>query len=227
MELDTLTRIGAFAEQALRLSIRLINSEMASTSLGEALTRVGMGVFVLDSLGRVIFTNPAGERLIGQGLAIDANRLVAQFSADREKVGAAITAILESVPGALLGTPKPLLLRQRDRERPLTLYVLPVRSSDNPVTDQFLARARAIVLAIEGEADAPPDPAVVRDVLGLTLGEARVAALVGHGLPPREAAAKLGITEETARTALKRVFSKVGVSRQSELAALLTRLVVR
>jgi DNA-binding CsgD family transcriptional regulator len=68
---------------------------------------------------------------------------------------------------------------------------------------------------------------VVRDVLGLTLAEARVAALVGSGLAPREAAAKLGIAEETARTALKRVFAKVGVSRQSELTALLAKLVLR
>jgi DNA-binding CsgD family transcriptional regulator len=83
------------------------------------------------------------------------------------------------------------------------------------------------VLAIDPQADAPPDPAVVRDVLGLTLGEARVAALVGSGLGPCEAAQKLGVTTETARTTLKRVFSKVGVSRQSELAALLTKLVLR
>jgi len=67
----------------------------------------------------------------------------------------------------------------------------------------------------------------VRDVLGLTLGEARVAALVGFGLPPREAASRLGIAEETARNVLKRVFSKVGVSRQSELVGLLTKLVLR
>ena len=73
----------------------------------------------------------------------------------------------------------------------------------------------------------PADPAVVRDILGLTLGEARVAALVGSGVPPRDAAERLGITEETARTALKRVFSKTGVTRQSELAALLTKLVIR
>ena len=53
------------------------------------------------------------------------------------------------------------------------------------------------------------------------------AALVGSGLAPREAATRLGIGEETARTALKRVFSKVGVSRQSELTALLTKLVLR
>jgi len=66
----------------------------------------------------------------------------------------------------------------------------------------------------------------VRDVLGLTLGEARIAALVGSGLPPREAAAKLGITETTGRAVLKHVFSKTGVSRQSELVALLSRMVL-
>ena len=69
--------------------------------------------------------------------------------------------------------------------------------------------------------------ALVRDILGLTLGEARIAALVGSGLPPRTAAERLGISEETARTVLKRVFAKVGVSRQTELSELLTRLVLR
>jgi DNA-binding CsgD family transcriptional regulator len=44
---------------------------------------------------------------------------------------------------------------------------------------------------------------------------------------PREAAARLGIAEESARTVLKRVFAKIGMSRQSELPALLSRLSVR
>jgi DNA-binding CsgD family transcriptional regulator len=61
----------------------------------------------------------------------------------------------------------------------------------------------------------------------LTLGEARVASLVGSGLPPRKAAERLGIAEETARNVLKRVFEKLDISRQSELAALLGRLVLR
>jgi DNA-binding CsgD family transcriptional regulator len=64
-------------------------------------------------------------------------------------------------------------------------------------------------------------------MLGLTLGEARIAAHIGSGLAPRETAARLGITEGATRTTLKRVFSKLGVSRQSELAVLLTRLVPR
>ena len=42
-----------------------------------------------------------------------------------------------------------------------------------------------------------------------------------------EEAKRLGITEETARTTLKRVFQKTGVTRQSELSALLARMAVR
>lgn len=61
----------------------------------------------------------------------------------------------------------------------------------------------------------------------LPLGEARVAALVGAGLSLAEAAQRLGIAEGTARVVLKRVFSKVGVSRQNELTALLSRMVLR
>ena len=118
------------------------------------------------------------------------------------------------------------MIHRQNAARPLAVYVLPITASSHPAA-QFLTHARAIVLAIDPEASGPADPALVRDVLGLTLGEARVASLVGSGLSPRESADKLGIAEETARSVLKRVFSKTGVSRQSELVALLTKLVLR
>lgn len=82
----------------------------------------------------------------------------------------------------------------------------------------------AISLVRRARSGGPLDPGLARDLLNVTTGEARVAALVGSGMAPRDAAERLGITEETARTTLKRVFAKVGVSRQSELAALLARL---
>jgi DNA-binding CsgD family transcriptional regulator len=110
---------------------------------------------------------------------------------------------------------------------PLTLHMLPMRTSGSTFNDMFLTRARVIVLLRERKADEPADPSMVRDVLGLTLGEARIAALIGAGLSPRSAASKLGLTEESTRTALKRIFSKLGVSRQSELVALLSKLLLR
>ena len=95
------------------------------------------------------------------------------------------------------------------------------------MTEAVLANVQAIVVVTRFERTVPADPTIVRDLLGLTLSEARVAALVGSGIAPQEAAGRLGITEGTARTALKRVFEKTGVSRQGELVALLTKMVLR
>jgi DNA-binding CsgD family transcriptional regulator/PAS domain-containing protein len=226
-ELELVARLGRHAEKSLRLSMQLMDTAMASVGLGEALSRVGMGVFVLDGLGRIVFSNPAAVGLIGDGLQVVGQRLTTRFPAERQILDDAVSTMISERPDDRARETRPILIPRSSCERPLTVYVLPLRSSGDRLTDRFLARARAIVLVIDARSDQPPDPAVVRDVLGLTLSEARVAAMVGSGLPPRDAAVKLGIAEQTARTALKRVFMKVGVSRQSELAALLSKLVLR
>ena len=136
----------------------------------------------------------------------------------------AITEVSGHLPGAAYTNPHPILLRFITSNDYVAVYVLPVELPSGPI-DSFLTNARAIILAVSSAANRPPDVTLVRDILGVTLGEARVAALIGSGFRPREAANKLGITEGTARTTLKRVFAKVGVyQRQSELAALLSRL---
>jgi DNA-binding CsgD family transcriptional regulator/PAS domain-containing protein len=225
-ELAVLARIGPHIEKSLRLSIRLLNSELLNASLGDALTRVGIGVFALDSLGRVLFSNPAGEALLGDELDISQQRLRIGSGSERDAIDELISSTLRGEAGDLLAEPKPVMLRRAASEQPLVLYLIPI-TTPLPLAEHFLTHARALVLVIEPKSGEPADPAIVRDLLGLTLGEARVAALIGHGLNPRDTAQKLGIAEDTARNVLKRVFSKVGVSRQSELVALLTKLVLR
>jgi DNA-binding CsgD family transcriptional regulator len=46
-------------------------------------------------------------------------------------------------------------------------------------------------------------------------------------MSPRQVSEQRGITTETTRTVLKRVYGKVGVSRQNELTAMLGRLALR
>jgi len=226
-ELALLTRLGRHAENALRLGIRLLDTELANLGLADALARIGTGVFVLDEQRRVMFSNAAAEKCLSTGLQIVDGRFTASLRPDQDALLDAIAAALRASAADLVKPPRPIQIQRLERELPLTAYVVPVRSSFNSATTGFLTRARAIVLVFDAVPDEPPDPALVRDLLGLTLGEARVAALVGSGQAPRKAAEKLGITEGTARTVLKRVFAKVGVSRQSELASLLTRLVLR
>jgi DNA-binding CsgD family transcriptional regulator len=173
------------------------------------------------------FSNPAGQKLIGHGLSTVQERLTTRFAPDRDALQGALARVLDGTPDDFLENPRPVLVRSDDSDQFLAVYVLPVRLPTGHAVEQIFAGARALVLVTTSKPGEPPDPTIVRDILGLTLGEARIAALVGFGLAPREAAERLKTTEETARTTLKRVFSKVGVSRQSELATLLTRLVLR
>lgn len=225
-ELEIATRLGRHAEKSLRLSMRLLDAELSQHGLGEALARIGIGVFALDSLGRVTFANPAGKRLLGPQISIVDGRLLLGGEAERGELKSAVEESLRGELADLASSPKPILLHRPPPDRPLAVYLLPIAARSGPEA-QFLTHARALVLVVDPDATEPVDASVVRDVLGVTLGEAKVAALVGSGLPPRKAAEKLGISEETVRSALKRVFSKVGVSRQSELTALLTKIVLR
>lgn len=227
-DLALLTRLGRHAENALRLGIRLVEAEMVSHGLGDALSRLRVGVFVLDERRRVLFANAAGERFVGKGaLQIVRERLSVFCKAGDDALEGALAALAGARAEDLHAAPRPILIARPGEARPLTLYVLPVRSSLDFTTHQFLTQARTIVLVIDAEVDEPPDATLVCDLLGLTLAEARVAALVAFGQPPGQAAERLGIAEETARTTLKRVFTKVGVSRQSELALMLSKLVLR
>jgi DNA-binding CsgD family transcriptional regulator len=90
----------------------------------------------------------------------------------------------------------------------------------------LLAAPTALVVVVDPDAEESRSPAEALRLLGLTPAEARVAALIGGGHSRSEAAETLGISEWTAREALKRVYSKLDIARQSELVRLVHRLAV-
>jgi len=61
-------------------------------------------------------------------------------------------------------------------------------------------------------------------MFGLSRAEARLAALLGSGVPLAEAAERLSIRYETARTQLKSIFVKTDTHRQADVVALFARL---
>ena len=225
-ELESVGTLGRHIEKSLRLSMRLLNAELTNLGLGEALARIGIGVFALDGSARVLFANPVGNSLLGEVFDLVNDQLRIRMAASRARFETAVSQTLRAEARDLLAEPRPVLVEPTATGRRFVIYLLPISGSAAP-NSNFLTRTRAIVLAIEQKSAEPADPAVLRDILGLTLGEARVASLVGSGLAPRTAAEHLGIAEDTARNVLKRVFGKLGISRQSELAALLGRLVLR
>jgi DNA-binding CsgD family transcriptional regulator len=226
-ELELATWLGRHAENALRLSAKLLTAEMSALAFGEALTRLDVGVFLVSRSGKVVVANQVAEGLIGDVLDLSQGRLAARFEPERSQLQRVIEETVASDPHEVHDAPRPVVLRSAGDDGFAVAYVLPVRSIRDHPFDRVLSNSDVIVVIRRGGRAEPFDPSLIRDLLSVTLGEARVAALVGAGVSPKDAAARLGIAEETARTVLKRVFAKTGVSRQSDLAGLLSRLVLK
>ena len=225
-ELDLLRRLSRHVEQSLRLSIRLFDAETARDGLMKSIDHLSMGIFFIDGNGVVAYYNEVAKGMLGDAISLRDDRLVAVGLQAAKDLRHAISGSINT-PLDVAEAIKPVLVPRRQDQRPLVLYVMPlIAGTDNPL-QTFLTRARVIVLAIDPTGQEPADPSLVRDLLGLTLGQARMASLVGAGLSPREAAEKLGIAETTARNVLKTIFAKTGVGRQSELASLLSRMSMR
>ncbi len=68
------------------------------------------------------------------------------------------------------------------------------------------------------------EPSQFLSGLGLTESESRLASRIISGMSLKSAASELELSEESARTYLKRVFSKMGVNRQAELVSAVAKL---
>jgi DNA-binding CsgD family transcriptional regulator len=109
---------------------------------------------------------------------------------------------------------------QRTAKPPLVIRALPVSAA---ARSPFLG-ARALLTLTEVAPKPAAQQADLVQVFGLTPAEARLAVLIGTGISSTEAAERLAISRETARTQLKSILSKTDTHRQGALVALLSRL---
>jgi DNA-binding CsgD family transcriptional regulator len=83
-----------------------------------------------------------------------------------------------------------------------------------------------LVLITDPEGQTPVSTRMLIQLFELTRKEAAMAAKLSEGKSVEQAAVELSVTYETARTHLRRIFSKTGTSRQAELLLLMARLPV-
>jgi DNA-binding CsgD family transcriptional regulator len=174
----------------------------------------GLAVALVDRLGKVVRLNAAAELLIGSDLKIVRGRIVC---ADRDAAAAfdrALHALLRSGSGPALESP---VVVPRAGKRPLLAYA----TRPPAICADAIAECQAVVVLIEPAASPPPPEAHLKGAFGLTTAEARLASRLATGESLADAADALGVTKETARELLKRVFAKTDVHRQAELVALL------
>ena len=222
---DTSVRVfGLLAQhicRALKISDALNLETIRSEAMESALNALASGVYLVDSLGHVVFMNRAAERQIeaGNTLRVESNQLRAADPAVRKELSRSISEAVadETVPstgGVSIALPGP--------GRGLVATVLPLtRGQRRNVCGAFAAMA---AIFVQDPVVVPPFPGdAFAKLYGLTGGELRVLLALAAGLGVKEAAEVLGISEATAKTHLQHIYAKTGASKQTELMQLFAR----
>jgi DNA-binding CsgD family transcriptional regulator len=199
-----------FARAAL-LSARL-ELERAHAA-AQALKVLGLPGAVLGRGGRILAANELLAAMIPDVVQDRPSRF-ALANATADGLLADAIAQAEAFVGAAVGS---IPIPASEERPPMIVHVLPIRG----VAHDIFGSAIAMVVVTPVVPREVPTANVIQGLFDLTPAEARLAEAIASGSQPREAATRLGIAEQTARTTLKQVFSKTGVGRQADLVALL------
>ncbi len=183
-----------------------------AVSAKAAIDLLKSGVIVLGPRGQVLFTNQRAGSLLSwrDGLTVDNSGVCrASDTEDTRRLHQAVRAARDK------GLSDALTLQSR-QHGPLRIVVRPGEDEGNagPVTCLYLF----------AEDDDPAiDPHLLRGMFGLTPSESRLAAALASGLSLEATAEREAWTLSSARSYLKTVFGKVGVSRQADLVRVVLR----
>ena len=209
-------------QRALTLYAQLTQMESSVVGLETALDSFEHAVFGLNRKGKVIIANRRAETMVRNGDAIRlSNRmLLSVLPEQNRRLQASLADAVGTGTSAGISSGTSLLIDRKSRENPLRVTVTPIPSSLHGSSAQLAA-----LVFVSDPTSRPQSRAVtLRALYTLTPAEARVADLLLQGREMQEVANGLGLTLETARFHTKRVLSKTGTRRQTELMRLMLSL---
>ncbi|MXW03111.1 MAG: hypothetical protein F4X59_11975 [Holophagales bacterium] len=212
---DTVARVLEHVRQYVRVRSALVKAGALGASLVEMLSNARLGVIQLDRRGRIVEVNDVARRLLRRSECLfDTNRTLVAASRDEDtRLQRALNGALS--PGSGQVASRSLSVSNAGTNLPVSLHVAPVPER----SDRFPgAKVGAVVLIADPASQARVEPEVVAETLELTPAEAEIAVLLASGRTPREIAARTGRTYNTVRTHLKQMFTKLGVTRQLDVA---------
>ena len=204
-----LTRLARLAPHVARvLALRARYDAMA---LRESISRAmadhaPIAALAIDARRRLVEANAGAETMLAQGgaLSIRDGKLVlgGPNAADIDK---AIAEALASAPAALT------LALPRTGALPLSLEIVPMSFSETS--------RGALLLVRDPVAMAPDTHERLRSSFGLTQAQADIAVGLARGETVDTLAALRGVSRETVRVQVRDVGTKLGATRQAEIAA--------
>jgi len=200
-----------------RIALKSNNYLWQMAILRNMVDSLPVGVIAADRTGKVLVANQAAIEELdrGRGLLMRGSQLHASAPNTDTKLQAAIIAATEKSghPGDTL------IVRRGGHLAPTWVVVAPLGRMLRKVIGQE-SKVALIFLSLPERLNQPL-VTILKTCYGLTPAEEKLTLLIFAGHRLTDAAARLGVSLNTARTHMKRIYAKTKTSHQSELVRVL------
>jgi DNA-binding CsgD family transcriptional regulator len=206
---------------AVRNCMILSSAQRDTQRMSETLSKIPRSIIFVDQRGEVTFVNDTAAKTLAMrdGLEVDRNgKLFASLSKDERELRAILTSVFEANGSGEIIHDGVLPISRPSHLRPLQVMITPFADSTE---SGFCVKRLALVVVYDPESNIDAVERILSRMYDLTPAEAKVAVLITKGRSLVEASDLLGVSHDTVRTHLKRIFNKTGTSRQSQLITLI------
>ena len=205
--------------RSITLGFRLDSYRAMRRAAFDVLEQLSDGVMLLDRRAHLMFANAAARALETSGVLRLRQSIATYSPSHSERLAELIRSALKGSPGGSMSMPG------RIAGRPLTILVSSVRGKDVGRFSDLNIKDAAVLVFIIDPANRNSIPlARIMEAYDLTHAEARVALTSSLGKTVPETAKLLGLSPNTIKTHLRRVFAKTATARQAELARVLAAM---
>lgn len=220
-EFRFLEKLIPHMQRSVRLGLRIDAYKALQRAEWQTLESLAVGVILLDRKARVLFANSAARSLGGEHgpLRLRQSKVGHMSPSHSRRLDEVVQSALRGTPMAAIAVPR------ADGGSQLTILASSVRAQDvDRFADASLKSAAVLLFIIDAANKAGIPATVLMDAYGLTPAEARIALAISSGLSIPETAKALRLSPNTIKTQLRGVFSKSGLSRQTELARMIASI---
>ena len=214
-------QVFAEAARAARNAVRMQRAieRQGLTLLAGTLEAMTLPCLLLDELGRIGAMTSSAERLFVHKPILRAvdDRLCSRTTEDSRRIDLAIRSVLD--PEGTAHVRVPVYRSPPMPELVLDFYALPPR-------EWALAFVPRVLVSIrDPRSNTRNGSNILVGAFGLTPAEAQVALHLGEGHPRERIAQARGVSLETLKVQLKRIYHKTGCTREAELVVLINALI--
>jgi DNA-binding CsgD family transcriptional regulator len=213
-----LEALAPHLRRSVTLGFRLTSYLALRNAAFDVIDKLADGVVVMGRRAQILFANSA-VRALEAGGTLKLSPLATWSPAHSRRLTGLVKSALAGGAGGTMSLPS------ADGKRLLAVMIVGLRGVEASTLDEAgLSNAACAAFIIDQSRRKSANAQQLIDGYGLTWAEARVAVRAHAGGTTAEAAIDLGLSPNTVKTHLRRVFAKTDTRGQAELAALLASI---